>query len=185
MNIPNCALNIDVTLVLDREVRVVGDDVAIMDLDSTDSVLPTIVRAVINGVTLCIHRCSVLKWPRVFLRAPAFLVITRRSWVVGTTWPMNHDLLYYFEELWFCLGVWPVGADAGVNVGVGGELENIFEEDEEVHVWESALLEFDGVDLRDRSAKDAILHDVLEEGVLLQSKHASDEFRAIRGFLSR
>ena len=80
---------------------------------------------------------------------------------------MNHDLLYYFEELWFCLGVWPVGVDAGVNIGVGGELENIFKEDEEVHVWESTLLEFDGVDLHNRSPKDAILHDVLEEGVLL------------------
>ena len=73
--------------------------------------------------------------------------------------------------------------DARIDIVGGGELVLVLKENEEMHVWESLLLEFDGVYLCNRSTKDSILHDAVEESVLFQPKHLSNEFRVIQSFL--
>jgi len=183
--IPNGALYVDVALVLDGEVRVVWYNITIVNLHPTHNVLPPIIGAMVDGVTLFIHCGSILKWPWILLCASVFLVIAGRSRVLVTTWSMNHDLLYYFEKLRLCLGIWPVRTDAGIDSIHRVELMLLLEENEEMHMWESSLLEFDGIYFCDWPTKNAILHDIVKEGFLFQPKHPSNEVRAIRGFLSR
>ena len=57
----NCTLYIDVALVLDGEVRIVWHNVTIVNLRPTHNILPPIIRAMVDGVTLFIHCGSILK----------------------------------------------------------------------------------------------------------------------------
>ena len=184
-SVPNCTLYVNVALILDREVGVVRYDGTIVDLCATHNVLPPIIEAMVNRVTLFVHRGSILKQSWILLCAPVFLVVTGRSWVFAATRSMNHNLLHYFKKLWLCLGVWPVCTDAGINGVYGAELMLLLEENEKMYVWEPSLLEFNGVYFSDWPTKDAILHDVMKEGILFQPKHPSDNVGAVRGILSR
>ena len=160
-------------------------NISIVDLHPTHNILLSIIGVMVDGVTVFVRHSSVLKWPRVSLCAPALLVITGGPWVVASTGSMNHNLLDYFEKLRLRLRVWPVCADTRINGVNGVEFVFVLKKDEQVHVWESPLLEFDSVDFCNGSAEYTILHDVMEEGISFQSKYLSNEFRVVRGFLSR
>ena len=55
-SIPDCALHINVALVLDGEVRVVWYDVTIVNLYPTHNIFPSIVGSVVGRVTILVHR---------------------------------------------------------------------------------------------------------------------------------
>ena len=52
-------------------------------------------------------------------------------------------------------------------------------------MWKSSFLKFNGVYSCDNLTKDAVLDDILEEGISFQPKDPSNEVGVIRGFLPR
>ena len=78
-------------------------DIPVVDIHTPHNVLPSVVRAMVNGVAFFVHRSSVLKWPWILFRALSLLIIAGCPRVRAATWSVNHDLLDYLEELRFGL----------------------------------------------------------------------------------
>ena len=85
-------LYIDVAAKLEKEDWDIRDDPSVVQLHTSDLMLPAIIRATKGGISLIIDGGDLSEWLRITFGAFP-LLHARGMWVVSTTRAMNHMLL--------------------------------------------------------------------------------------------
>jgi hypothetical protein len=130
-------LNVDVTVVLGREVRVIWDDPGVVNVVVANSVLPAVIWCAVLRIALSIHASFFAKWTREALGAFPIL----HAWSIRiqlAARAVNHTALNSGEEQRLSVRIWPVSANAAVNVLGSADLVVRVEKDQEMHVGTSA-----------------------------------------------
>ena len=83
---------------------------------------------------------------------------------------MNHTSLDGFKQQRLSFGIRPSGPNAGVDCLGHVKFVWLLQKDENVHMWKSMLLEFDGVYVGDCGAKDPMFVDELDNGLFFYLK---------------
>lgn len=172
------ALNVDVTVILRGEPRVVWNDPLVADWGPSDIVRWTVLRAGIQQVAFIIDTRVQLEWLRVMSETLPILQ------AVVTT-GVNHAPLHGFEQEGLRFWVWPLRPHHAVDLLGCLNLVSRLQEDQYVHVGQTSFLELDRVDVGDRFAEDSIFVDVVNNGLLLHVEYPRTKVGTIGGSLTR
>ncbi len=102
--------------------------------------------------------------------------------VWGTTGTMEHVLGDTAVEVGMEIRIWDLSRDQGIDMSSIMNFVGALEEDEEVHVRETTLLEFNGVDTASNFPKQSSF-DLSQQGLLLELKDMCHHIRMISSSL--
>jgi hypothetical protein len=99
-----------------------------------------------------------------------------------SAWTMQHKFFHSLVKLRMDISVGNLSRDEGVHLLHSPNLIFCIEEDEKVHVWQSALLVFNGV-YQSCNLPIVTLADLLQEGLLLLIEYASHQVWTVHSTL--
>ena len=99
--------------------------------------------------------------------------------LTSATWSMNHHRTDNAVQMWLPERIWDLCRNELVYRLWITKLVLWLQEDEQVHVREPPLLEFDGVDLGHCLSQDMIFEDIVEECILLYVKDSGHDVWSI------
>ena len=177
----DAALHIDVPPILQDEVATERHHVTIVILEPT-----SLVTVDASGVTASIADVGVFGEHGLTLESfgeslCAPVVLVQASLV---TWPMCHVAQYQVVEHGFFLRIGELGTDEVVHILRGPAASSLIYNDQEMRVGKATLLKLDGVDVSDCTTKNAMLHNVVQQGISLELENAAEQVGAILGSLT-
>ena len=125
---------------------------------------PTIIRARVQRVAIVVDISVLLEQLGVALRTLPILLAPVAAGV-------NHAPFHGLEQGRFGLWVWSACPYCAVNLIRGSDFVTLFEENQQVSVGQSSLLELDHVDLGDCFAKKPVFVYVVDDGIFLHFKN--------------
>ena len=85
-----------------------------------------------------------------------------------STWAMSHHIRDQSEQPWVCLRIWKFCRNDGIHFSSSGKLVLPLKPYEKMHVWQTSLLKFNGVNPSDCRVKHLLFdNQVNQENLLL------------------
>ena len=135
---------IDVTLHLEEEERGIGNDLSIVHRKTMNFMLYISVPTMIFWIAIVMNYGLIAEFLEIVLTTGPVLHAGCIRLMVST-WAMSHHIRDQSEQPWVCLRVWEFYRNDDIHFSRSDKLILPLKPYEKMHVWQTSLLKFNGV----------------------------------------